>query len=207
MAGDNTTIRIGATADQGQLLSAGEWRAFCYVTGDLSAEEAAGFEAELQMELATGETTLADCLARMSELAVVVQSAAASLPMSAVQGVRAVSNRPAADRPTSQRAGGRVLPRRMSLVAACGLMGLGAWWLASSSTSGPQPLSGEQQALVAAWIEADVGRSPETASVSDDELTGLVAEATSGAPDDEAGTASEVDVPAWLAAAVAANEG
>lgn len=203
MAGDTTTIRIGSAADQGQPLSAGEWRAFCYVTGDLSTEEAAGFEAELQMELATGETTLADCLARMSELAVVVQSAAAALPMSASQEVRR-----AADRTVSHPAGGgRGLPRRMSLVAACGLMGLGAWWLSSSSTSRSQPLSGEQQALVAAWIEADVSRSVETPDASDDELTGLVAEATPGAPDDEAGSASEVEVPAWLAAAVAANEG
>ncbi len=203
MAGDNTTIRMGSAADQAQPLSALEWRAFCYVTGDLSAEETVGFEADLQAELAAGETTLADCLARMSELAAVVRSAAATLPASTPQEVR-----PVAERSASRHAGsGRPLPRRMSLIAACGLAGLGAWWLSSPSGSRPQPLSGEQRALVAAWIEADVSRSTGIAESSDDGLTGLVAEATPEAPDEEAGTSSTLEVPAWLAAAVAANEG
>lgn len=171
-------------------LSPQEWRLFCYVSGESSTAECAAIEAELQSELARGETALADTLARMSQLILVTGVAAESLSVPSSEAVGQKS---------------RHVPARQSrlaravLAAGVGVVGIGAWWLASLMGQRIEPLSGEQRALVAAWMASEASGPSAVADLREGDLTGLVVEAT----DDE--SASELVVPSWLEAAIAAE--
>jgi anti-sigma factor RsiW len=187
------------------LLSDLDWQAYCYVAGDLPADAALAFEQRLAEDLAACEA-----VARMSELFQAVQAALA-IP------------------PRSTRSAGPVLaPRKqglsqakwMALAAtlagiACGawLLGtglLGTGFLNSGMVSGPvalQPLTGEQRALVDAWIET-ASPAPAAIQALDEREPVLLAEIEDeSALVDSTPPQHTIEVPGWLTAALTETEG
>ncbi len=192
-------------SDDSALLSDLDWQAYCYVAGDLPADAALAFEQRLAEDLAACEA-----VARMSELFQAVQAALALQPRS------------------TRSAGPLSAPRKQSLSQAkwvalaatlagiaCGawLLGTGLWgtgWLNTGLVTGPvalQPLTGEQRALVDAWIET-ASPAPAVIQALDEREPMLLAEIE----DEPASVDSPVpehtiEVPGWLTAALTETEG
>jgi anti-sigma factor RsiW len=186
------------------LLSDLDWQAYCYVAGDLPADAALAFELRLAEDLAACEA-----VARMSELFQTVQAALALQPHS-TRSAGPVS---------APRKQGLSLAKWVALAAtlagiACGawLLGtglLGTGWLNTGLVTGPvalQPLTGEQRALVDAWIET-AAPAPAVQPMDEREPMLLAEIEDEPAPVDSPPPQHTIEVPGWLTAALTETEG
>ncbi len=151
-----------------------DWLAFCYVAGEMSAEEFEGFEDRL----ATDQN------AREAVVRAVKLSQAVALS-SAVPYVRTASPRDSLDRRWRRRSGWTVV----SAVAACLalMLTLNAWQ--HPDPLGVQMADAEASRLVEVWVESQAG-------TDDQDVLPLNGDLEDMGDDD-------LSVPGWLLAAVA----
>lgn len=165
-----------------------EWRAWCYLIGELSEQETQEFETQLQDPAVC--QLLADVIALQSSLQ---ESPASSPPARVVRPLPA----PAATGSQGHRWSGLLV--LLTTTAALWLVFFGSWTSDSDNTITQN--RAESQQLTALWLNPDAGLTPEADAL---EATGddLLSDPLSDNIADNNTLTNDTEVPGWLIAAI-----